>query len=361
MNENGVLTDRTAVLAPGFGTTLTDARDVFIDDFTGDNWLDVVIANTFGQQPSFYRNAAEDSDGDWLGLVDESTRLPTISVPDDVASLAFCAVWGGDVDGQNGKDLYFANYIKTGGTKDVLLINNGSGTFTNQTTARLGTYANVAFGTSVEMHDVDNDGDRDIIKISTLYSVAPFGVGQFILFNDGTGVFKDIPFQSLSSLAPYMFSVGHLNNDGMLDQFLEGDHQDRVAIAQSLVPDSAVTYTTTALSDSPRTLGFGGNTKMADVDGDGDLDVGVAPIDVDVANCGPFSPAFALLQNPGNGLVFDPWDSGSQNFHLDPHDFAFLDVNNDTRLDIFMGLCTGWRVFIRDERTPVSLQSFTVD
>ena len=81
MNEGGVLTDRTGDFAAGFLSNLTDARDVFIGDFTGDGWEDVVIANTFGQQPRFYRNLGLDGGQNWLGLADESAlRFPTIDV-----------------------------------------------------------------------------------------------------------------------------------------------------------------------------------------------------------------------------------------------------------------------------------------
>ncbi len=56
MNVNGVLEDQTAIYAPEFMTNTTDARDLFIMDFDGDGWEDVVIASTFEDQPTFYYN-----------------------------------------------------------------------------------------------------------------------------------------------------------------------------------------------------------------------------------------------------------------------------------------------------------------
>ena len=82
VNEHGRLVNRTAELAAGFLLDPTDARDLFIADFDGDTWEDVVIANTFEQQPKFYRNLGAAGDGTWLGLADESFRLPHI-VPGD--------------------------------------------------------------------------------------------------------------------------------------------------------------------------------------------------------------------------------------------------------------------------------------
>lgn len=348
MNENGVLFDRTAEFAPGFLAEFTDARDVLIADLTADGWLDVVIANTFWEQPKFYRNLGADGKGHWLGLADESSeRLPHIVVA-NLPGPQFCAVWAGDVSGDGAPDIFFSNYAMGGGTTDVLLINDGQGFFTDETASRLGSYANVAFGTGAEIHDMDNDGDNDIVKISTLYSAPPFNVGVFILFNNGSGVFNELPFQEPPNTSPYMFTIGDLNNDNLLDIYVEQDPQDRVNLATSVTPDGPITYATFNISPSPRTGGFGGNTKLADVDNDGYLDAGVAPIDVDIQNCGS-SNDFALLRNPGDGHLFDPWPGNDdQNFHLDPHDFAFIDVNNDGCLDIFMGLCTGWRVFMQD-------------
>lgn len=351
MNENGVLVDRTVESAPGFISQFTDSRDVFIDDFTGDGWPDVVIANTFGEQPRFYRNLGNDAMGAWLGLVDESaTRFPTITTPGDVEVLQFCAVWGEDVNGDTALDLYFSNYKSFGGTRDVLFINDGNGFFTNETGARLGDLANVAFGTSVEIHDMDDDGDNDIVKISTLYGVPPFGgTWMGVLFNDGSGVFNNFAPQEFPNSAPYMFTIGDFNGDSLFDVFNVGDVQDMVLLATSMTPNTNINFAVASPSPSPRTAGFGGNTKAADIDGDGDLDMGVAPIDVDIQNCGGSSD-FALLRNDGNGAFSDPWTAAdSQNFHVDPHDFAFLDINQDGCLDMFMGLCTGWRVFIQSD------------
>ncbi|MEE8156501.1 MAG: VCBS repeat-containing protein [Phycisphaerales bacterium] len=351
MNEGGDLVDRTAELAPGFIADLTDARDVLIGDFTNDGWPDVVIADTFVQQPKFYRNLGEDGRGNWLGLADESTdRFPVIEVA-NMAGPKFCAVSGGDVNGDNAPDIFFSNYNPQFGvgTTDVLLINDGAGNFTDESAARLGQYAAVAFGTAAQIRDMDNDGDNDIVKISTLYAAPPFDSRWLgILYNDGNGVFHTLPAQEFPNFQPYMFDIADLNGDGMLDLFHEGDNQDRILLVTSITPDSNITFNVTMPDPSPRTAGFGGNTKIADIDNDGDLDVGVAPIDVDIQNCGEGNE-FALLRNDSAGAFDDPWPTNDdQNFHLDAHDFAFIDVNNDGCQDLLLGLCTGWRVLIQE-------------
>jgi hypothetical protein len=287
----------------------------------------------------------------WRGLKDElATRFPTIVVPDEVSTVQFCAVWAGDIDGQNGLDLYFSNYNPGSQTNDILLMNDGTGNFTNETDSRLGNLANVAFGTSVEIHDVDNDGDNDIIKTSTLYSASPFDdLDVFILYNDGTGNFSE--WQAMGSPDPYMFTLGDLDGNGLLDMYIVEDSQDKVAMATGIDGSGDVIYNTSTISNSPRTEGFGGNIKFIDIDGDDDLDLGVAPIDVDIQNCPPggSNNGFCLLRNDGSGGLTDPYaDSPDQNFNLSVHDYDYVDVNGDGLLDLVLCLCDGWRILIQD-------------
>ena len=80
MNVNGILTDQTLLHAPQFIDSISFARDVFVGDFDGDNWKDVIIANTFLQQPQYFRNRGNDILGNWLGFMEEtSLRLPVLS------------------------------------------------------------------------------------------------------------------------------------------------------------------------------------------------------------------------------------------------------------------------------------------
>lgn len=351
MNVNGVLTDMTATFAPGFLSDLTDARDVQIADMDNDDWPDVFIINTFEDQPKYYRNLGNDGGGNWLGLADESnSRLPFINTN----VVQFCAGWLGDVTGDDIPDIYMSNYraAGSGGTDDVLLINDGTGNFTDETAARLGNRSNVAFGTSAEIFDIDNDGDNDIVKLSTLYNVAPFNSqGIFILYNDGTGNFDTLPFQALPEDQPYMFTCLDLNDDGMLDYYVVQDQQDRVILGTNPVADGPIGVTDYEFTNaqSPRTSGFGGNIKFTDIDRDDDLDIGVAPVDVDIQNCtGGFAEEFTLLRNDGAGNLDDTNPGFDANFNIRPHDFDFIDINGDGCMDMLMGLCTGWAVFIQN-------------
>ncbi|MEM7350605.1 MAG: VCBS repeat-containing protein, partial [Acidobacteriota bacterium] len=183
MNLGGVLTDSTALFAPGFYNITTDARDVVIDDFDLDGWLDVVVATTFVspqpnalQQLRYYRNLGRNAAGNWLGLRDESAvRIPLLdlSMPPLNSKQQFCAVASGDLTGDGLPELYLTNYDKTGTAVDVLLHNIGFGLFQDASAAMLNR-RNSAFGTGVELVDIDGDGDRDVIKTSAQHPVAPW-------------------------------------------------------------------------------------------------------------------------------------------------------------------------------------------
>ena len=343
LNENGVLVDRTAQYAPEFISNVTFARDLYIGDFDNDGWKDVVIANTFSQQPIYYKNRGNDLQGNWLGLVDESSsRFPILS--SDVPLI--CAVWAGDIDGDNDDDIYFVNYKQnaSGGiAKDFLLINNGAGVFTEEGATRMGILRNSAFGTAAQIHDVDNDGDQDIIKVSTLYSVAPWNSrGLIVMFNNGNGTFTN--WQNLSPLSPYMFEVGDFNSNGWLDFFVVDDGADYYIHVTGAVPNVSLTFTTTNVSGGQG--GFGGNVHKADLDLDGDLDIITADVDVDIPPCDS-GRKLAILEND-NGAFIDQHNAATYDWADNSYDFAILDINGDGLLDFFSGGCAGYKVFMSD-------------
>ena len=211
MNENGTLVDRTAEFAPQFNTILTDARDVLSHDFDNDGWLDIVVVSTFNVQPQYYRNLGNDGGGNWQGFVNESnTRFPTV-LTSDVNQLQFCAGWAGDLDGNGWDDLYLSNYGPSSAVKDMLFMNTGNGFFVDEVDERMGNLRNSAFGTNVEMADLDSDGDLDIMKTSTLYGTSPWnGIRLPVLINDGTGNFS-WDGTSLDNSDPYMFRIADYN------------------------------------------------------------------------------------------------------------------------------------------------------
>ncbi|MFK7847308.1 MAG: putative Ig domain-containing protein [Rhodothermales bacterium] len=346
MNEAGTLVDRTTDFAPGFTAEQTIARDVIIEDLDGDGWDDVLIANTFGDQPSFYRNLGE-SGGTWLGLANESSaRLPVL----DTGSIQYCSVAAGDVNGDGAPDLYFSNYVMDGTTEDVLLINDGSGNFTDEGNARLGNLIDVAFGTQANIIDMDADGDGDIVKLSANQPSGPYGTdGIFVLYNDGTGNFSD--WSVVPSDEAYMYIIGDFNNDSAYDFYIVDDGADYVNMSNGVTANSNINFTQET-TPWVRTAGHGANLRIGDLDLDGDLDIGVADVDTSEPPCVATDlRSFLLLENKGSatGEFIDPYGAADKPWSTNMYDFVFVDINNDGNLDIFTAECAGYGLFTSTE------------
>jgi len=348
MNQQGVLVDMTATFAPGFLTDLTDARDIICADFNGDGWDDVVICTTFDDDPKFYLNLGDDGNGNWLGLGDEtSSRMPFSGIGAQSKPFKMCAISAGDFDNDGDLDTYWSNYE---GGDDLLLINDGNGFFTDGTVAKVGSLANSAFGTQNRFIDMDQDGDLDIVKNTTLFNQSPFQIGIYILWNNGAPNYNYTQFSAVpATTSPYMFMLGDMDNSGTDDIYVVQDPQDSIHHVTNINGSNNLSWANFNVSGSPRTSGFGGNSYFADMDNDGDIDASVGPIDVDIQNCFQ-NQDMALLRNPGNGLVSDPWPANQdQNFHTDSHDVAIFDINKDGCLDMFMSGCTHYNIFIQSE------------
>ncbi|MFT7588037.1 MAG: hypothetical protein ACI959_000243 [Limisphaerales bacterium] len=348
MNENGVLVDRTSTYAPEFISRTTDARDIHVADFNNDGWLDMIVVSTFEDQPQYYRNMGE-SAGVWQGLSNvSSTDMPFLTV----GPLQFCAGWAGDVTGDGWLDFYLVNYFQGGGvTEDVLLINDGTGGFTDESSSRLGILRNSRFGTTVEIHDVDNDGDQDIIKNNSDVAGLTnpfFDTGVFTLFNDGTGNFSS--WEKVPSNASYMFAGADFDDNGRMDFYVVDDGQDYTDLATAASPDVSVSYNQVFPSYSPRTTGFGGNVKAADLDNDGDSDIGVSSADVDIPPCESTGlRKFALIRNNGGGDMEAELYLSTQIWNQSNYDFEAIDIDNDGKLDLFLAQCNGYQVLIQGD------------
>jgi len=358
MNRNGVLEDETDIYAAEFLSNSTDSRDVICIDVNNDTWLDIFIISTFADQPKLFMNQGNDINGDWLGFVDESsTRFPTLTVN----PIQFCAGWGGDLTGNGFADLYLANYSPSGLALDVLLVNDGTGNFTDETQTRIGDLRNSSFGTSVEFHDVDNDNDLDIVKNLGLFDVAPFNdKGPIVLFNNGSGTFTN--FYVIPTSASYMVTGGDLNNNGLLDFYIVDDGADYLKSVTGFTVDQNLTVTEQALPTN-RTNQFGGNVKMIDLDNDGDLDVGLSSVDTDLPPCATDqNRRFVIFENQGvfGGNLIHPYGATINNWNVSTYDHDYIDINSDGYMDIILGTCDGYQIFMQEDPT-LSSETVTLD
>lgn len=334
MNTDGVLSDQTATLAPDL-LIADNARDVMTGNFNGDAYPDLVIANagngsSNGQQPRILINLGDDGMGNWLGFQEQASRLP-VMLSGSGSEPNACAVGVGDVTGNGVDDLYLVDYQND--LEDKLLINDGTGFFTEETNSRLPAgFETSAFATAGMIVDLNGDGALDIIKDST--------PSITVAYNDGTGNFPTS--EALNVTSAYHFTVGDLNNDSLNDLFIVQDPQDQFLMNTSPAGTIPVVWSNNPLTSSPLTSGFGGNVYIHDLDVDGDQDVVVTDVDTDVSGC---ARRLAFLQSDGatpTPNISDPYNSVYEaQHHLGTYDVAIADFNDDGYPDIWVGHCSG--------------------
>lgn len=319
MNENGVLTDRTQLLASasdvpgdlGLGEP-TNNRDLVVADFNNDGWLDFATAVTISDglpkhisHPRIYMNQGAPG-GSWLGFRFEAGRSPTLFVLNgsgqpttQVVPGRFCSIAAGDVDNDGDQDLYIGDY--DGGSfgnpepadiNDRLWINDGAGNFTDSYQTRMtGTMLVSAFSAASAIGDVNNDGIKDVIKSTGLQTPQRVSVAYNTPVNPPpppVGCSEGDPlkcfdiFQVVSAQSPYFVSVGDLNNDTKLDLVVTDDNADHYHLnggndALGQVIWGSANFSFASGSDD----GFGSQSLITDLDQDGFQDVLISDVDVD--------------------------------------------------------------------------------
>ncbi|MFQ6104506.1 MAG: FG-GAP repeat domain-containing protein, partial [Candidatus Glassbacteria bacterium] len=139
---------------------------ILLVDVDGDGDLDIVVSNT-GLPGALDRLNINDGTGHFQDETAE--RLPVLM--DQTYSII-----PGDFDGDGDCDLFVCNISPT----NALLINDGSGVFTDETASRL---PDVTGARTALVGDLDTDGDLDVVTIS--HSDAS------LLLNDGCGFFTE--------------------------------------------------------------------------------------------------------------------------------------------------------------------------
>ena len=247
-NGVGTFADATAAQMP---IDADSTRALALGDVDGDGDLDLVLGNS-GQQCRVYQNNGVGTFAD----------ISAAAMPTNVDLTA--SVTLGDVDGDGDLDIAIGNVGLQ--PQDRLYINNGTGTFTDVTSAQLpqatDATRDIAFG------DVDDDGDLDmVLGIAALLPNSP----NRLYTNDGNGTFSDVTTSQMPGISSRSTSIAmaDVDNDGDLD----------VAIGVSGAPnllhlnDGSGTFLDVTPARMPVALDGTHDLVLGDVDGDGDHDI----------------------------------------------------------------------------------------
>lgn len=354
MNEGGVLVDRTAEYASasdvagdqGFLTPTND-RDVILVDVDGDDWLDMVTCPTLTDNdqkhlshPRIYMNLGE-SGGLWQGFRFEDSRIPTMH---PTAGPRFCSVAAGDIDDDGDEDLYFGDYDS--GSPQIfdynnrVLINNGSGFFSDESTSRMDEEMLLsAFGAASVIADMNNDGTLDVVKQTSLNP--PQHVAIAYNGDSPEGYFTE--YDLIDENAPYFISVDDLNGDGRMDIVVVDDGSDRYYLNDGNGSDGRANFSSYVLENSN---GFGGNSLIVDLNDDGHNDIIVTDVDVDIPGCTRTTHIYRNLGNTPN-VSFSEQDVGIDDLE-GVHDIAVFDINGDGVLDMVFGRCDSTEIYIQE-------------
>ncbi|MET0556015.1 MAG: VCBS repeat-containing protein [Vicinamibacteria bacterium] len=303
----------------------TEAVEVF--DANGDGRLDVLFGNGLGFS----------SAGGALAptlLINTSPGVGTISFADETAArlpVGFTQQNKGlvvfDVDNDGDRDVVFANAFAN---QPTLLVNNGTGVFTNETATRLPAMTLNSFGGG--FGDVDNDGDLDLV-LADAGASAFGGVGGMarLFLNNGSGVFALAPATQLNAankIGSQNAQLLDVDNDFDLDVIVDG----KSAGQQLYLNDGAGTFTlqaTTLPAGSANTYA----TDFSDLDNDNDLD----GVYISLSGFNEGTAQNTLTRSSTLGFTGSQTTITTPPTGQDDNDVVFLDANDDGLQDFVVG------------------------
>lgn len=240
-----------------------------------------------------------------------------------------------DVDGDGAGDIYVPDGT---GTEHHMLMNDGSGVYTNEAVARLP--ADVPNSGACRFGDMDGDGDMDLV-LSDGYGSGSASVLMWA--NDGTGVFTEVAGAfngAVTGLHIDDIELFDADRDFDLDVFANA-HEN--GFGGYYINDGTGSFEgQTFPPPQPGGSGFHYNAAPCDVDADGDLDMWIDNIG------GGFTEQ--LLINDGSGVFTDETgDRVTGNPGVDDNGIACADLDNDGDFDgVVLSLSTAERLLDND-------------
>lgn len=327
-NDNGVFTEVTTELIPGFLTSRV-TRVAFLRDFDGDGWLDIYTIND--QNSHVDRLFINQHPG---GVVTGFTEVFTIANGGNTG--AACGGVAEDFDQDGDIDVYCGNYPNT--SQDRVMVNNGAGVFSDLTGSNVP--SDFDYTLDISAADMNNDGRLDLL-------VANMGDPSYIYYNNlndaGSGM-GDYRYTGSTQSFPTNFSENAMepadfNNDGLMDFYWGNGNGDIDQIRRNTGNDGSnkAQFSTLAVSTLPPSVTTVASRKITvdDLNDDGRIDAIV--MKEDSGNTRP-----TILRNTTvNGQIsFVDWTEASAFPNGSTHEgwhCETADTNGDGDLDIFLG------------------------
>ena len=311
-------------------------------DYDNDGWEDLYI--TAGKdKDQLYQNQG---DGNF-----QLVNSPWLNITQDFYTVA---VVSGDVNNDGYRDLFVTTWRgeDNGGPleRNLLFMNNGNGTFSEAGVSSGLPEAGFSMGTS--MLDYNNDGFLDIYVVNYIENSVPLynddGVvngfdhdcyANSFYKNNGNGTFTEMATTLGVGNNGCALAVMPTDYDQDNDQdiYVANDFGEFVvanALLENNYPANSFTDVSTATNMDVGLYGMG--IAYGDIDKDGDFDYYIANLGRNV-----------LMQNDGNQNFTDVSTSaGVENMYTENSSntllstswgTVFLDVNNDTWPDLFVG------------------------
>lgn len=186
--------------------------------------------------------------------------------------------------------------------------------------------------------DVDGDGDVDLFVAHSFCAQSNCGgpVNFALLINDGEGNFTDeTSARGLDMSGSFVVGVvsGDLDGDGDYDALIQRG-QAGGAVVQVAINDGTGNYTLTDTDVPTAGSGFGQGNALGDLDGDGDLDLVIAR---GSAGSGHPTVSHVIGLNDGSGgfsnVSASHWDAQASAGDLRAGNGALLDLDYDGDLD----------------------------
>jgi MYXO-CTERM domain-containing protein len=324
-----------------------------ISDVDGDDDLDILMANGGGY---YVRDVAEESSlylNDGTGAFSNATTALLGGVKSRLRQVAIA-----DVDGDGRRDLYLPGGY--GVDTDHLFIQSQPGIFADEADARLPpfTWSNAG---AAHFGDLDNDGDLDLIVAD--WGAAPRNSpgDTLVYLNDGKGVFTALdddyvpgPIDPVVGRTPIDLDLADVDGDFDLDILVN----HRNGQSRIFLNDGSAKFTDGTTDNYPEKKGpYTYNVEACDYDEDGDLDLLLD-------NAGgtqdePFGNISQVLNNDGTGHFSDvSAETISGEPFADDNAVKCADINGDGHYDLLVASLTnpGEKVLLNDGSAKFTYQ-----